>query len=213
MSFLSSGKLKKGKFGQFLFGVKILLFQFLCAILGKMQVFLVPIYTEKGLGYMLVNTKKLFIFLILLSLIILGCGGGTSGGDPISGATSGGDAANGSSSGGNTSVSTNGGDAANGGTGAGHAEGEITLAWDSETDPAVVGYIIYYSTISRAASHQYQGSVDVGTATQNPDNITSYTLTSLKMGQTYYIAVTAYDKSHMESNFSNEVSGAAKPGK
>ncbi len=38
----------------------------------------------------------------------------------------------------------------------------------------------------------------------------TYTLTGLTMGQTYHIAVIAYDQSRMESGFSNEVSGDAK---
>jgi hypothetical protein len=48
-------------------------------------------------------------------------------------------------------------------------------------------------------------------ATQTSSNTTSYTLRGLTSGQTDYIAVTAYDKSRIESNFSNEVSGAAAP--
>lgn len=85
------------------------------------------------------------------------------------------------------------------------------MAWDSEADPAVAGYKIHYSTVSKAVSGQYENSTDVGTATQTSSNTASYTLRGLTSSQTYYIAVTAYDKSHIESNFSNEVSGAAAP--
>ncbi len=131
---------------------------------------------------MLKNGIKLFIFLILLSAIIIRCGGGTSGGGSGGGGISGG---------------TN--------------EGEITLAWDSGTDPAVAGYKIHYGTASKAVSGQYEHSTDVGMATPTSNNVTSYTLRGVTMGQTYYLAVTAYDKSHVESDFSNEVSGAAKP--
>lgn len=111
---------------------------------------------------MLKNGKKLLIFLILLSLIIIRCGGG------ISGETT---------------------------------EGEITLAWDSETDPAVAGYKIHYGTASKAVSGQYEHSTDVGMATQTSNNAISYTLRGLTTGQTYYVAVTTYDKSHIESIF------------
>lgn len=104
-----------------------------------------------------------------------------------------------------------GGDSGGGGVGGGTAEGEIALAWDSETDPAVAGYKIHYGTVSIAVSGQYEHSTDVGMATQTSNNTTSYTLRGLTMGQTYYVAVTAYDKSQVESNFSNEVNGAAKP--
>lgn len=142
---------------------------------------------------MLKNGKKSLIFiLILLSLIIISCGGGTNGG--------------GASGGGISS-----GGASGGGTSGGTAEGEITLAWDSGTDPAVAGYKIYYGTVSRAVSGQYENSTDVGMATQTSSNLTSYTLSGLTSSQTYYIAVTAYYKSHIESKFSSEVSGAAKP--
>ena len=132
---------------------------------------------------MLRNGKKSFFFLIiLLSLFIIRCGGGSGGGSTSSGGTSG-----------------------------GTAEGEISLAWDSATDPAVAGYKIHYGTASKAVSGQYENSTDVGMATQTSSNTTSYTLRGLTSGQTYYIAVTAYDKSHIESTFSNEVSGAAAP--
>ncbi len=104
-----------------------------------------------------------------------------------------------------------GGGGSEGGASGGTAEGEITLAWDSETDPAVTGYKIYYGTVSKAVSGQYEHSTDVGMATQPSANTTSYTLRGLTIGQTYYMAVTAYDKSHIESNFSPEVSGAATP--
>jgi hypothetical protein len=37
-----------------------------------------------------------------------------------------------------------------------------------------------------------------------------HTLRDLSRGQTYYIAVTAYDRYRNESDFSNEVSGVAR---
>jgi type IV pilus assembly protein PilY1 len=77
--------------------------------------------------------------------------------------------------------------------------GQIRLAWDPNVEPDVAGYKIYYGTSFRS----YTGSVDVG-------NVTSYTLTGLSQGQTYYIAITAYNKSGSESGYSMEVSGAAK---
>jgi len=147
---------------------------------------------------MLKNGKKSFIpLIILLSLIIISCGGGSGGGSVSSGGISGGGTSGGSTSGGST----------NGGT----AEGEITLAWDSETNPSVAGYKIYYGTVSKAVSGHYANSTDVGMATQTSSNTTSYTLRGLTSSQTYYLALTAYDKTHIESNFSNEVSGAAAP--
>ena len=98
-----------------------------------------------------------------------------------------------------------------GGGSSGPPAGKITMAWDSEADPAVVGYRIYYGRVSRAVSGQYENSVDLGMATQTSSNTVSYTLGGLNIGQTYYIAITAYDGLHRESDFSNEVSGTAAP--
>jgi hypothetical protein len=74
---------------------------------------------------------------------------------------------------------------------------QIKLAWDPNTEPDLVGYRVYYGKASRT----YGTPIDVG-------NITTYTLTGLTSGQTYYIAVTSYDPSN-ESDYSNEVSGTA----
>jgi hypothetical protein len=73
----------------------------------------------------------------------------------------------------------------------------LTLAWDPNTEPDLAGYWVYYGTASR----EYADSIDVG-------NITTYQLDNLLDGVTYFIAVTAYDTSGNESDFSHEVSGA-----
>jgi fibronectin type 3 domain-containing protein len=75
---------------------------------------------------------------------------------------------------------------------------QIRLAWDANTEPDVAGYKIYYGT----SSESYSGSVDVG-------NVTSYHLTGLQGGQTYYVTVTAYNTSGSESGYSGEASGVA----
>ncbi len=72
----------------------------------------------------------------------------------------------------------------------------LTLAWDPNTEPDLFGYLVYYGT----ASGEYVDSIDVG-------NITTYRLDDLLDGVTYFIAVTAYDTSGNESDFSEEVSG------
>jgi hypothetical protein len=99
------------------------------------------------------------------------------------------------------SSSGNGGSAGAGGTG-----GTIILDWDAPTTNAdgtgltdLVGYKIHYGTASGAYDH----SIDVG-------NVTTYTLTGLTKGQTYYVATTAYDTSNNESGYSNEFQGASK---
>jgi fibronectin type 3 domain-containing protein len=60
---------------------------------------------------------------------------------------------------------------------------QLTLAWDPNTEPDVAGYRVYYGLLS----DQYSNSVDVG-------NQTSYTLSNLPDGKTYYMAATAYDR-------------------
>jgi len=75
---------------------------------------------------------------------------------------------------------------------------QIKLAWDPNTEPDLAGYKVYYGP----ASGMYGSPIDVA-------NVTTYTLTGLTQGQTYYAAVKAYDRSNNESGYSNEVSGIA----
>jgi Fibronectin type III domain len=73
-------------------------------------------------------------------------------------------------------------------------DGTATLQWDSSPSPGVDGYRIYYGT----EQGLYAEVANVG-------NVTTYTLTGLKTGTTYYFAATAYDSSNNESVFSNVV--------
>ena len=75
---------------------------------------------------------------------------------------------------------------------------QIKLAWDANTASDLKSYKVYYGTVSKS----YTGTVDIG-------DITTYTLTGLTAGQTYFIVVTAYDTSYNESVYSIEVSGVA----
>jgi type IV pilus assembly protein PilY1 len=75
---------------------------------------------------------------------------------------------------------------------------QIKLAWDANTESNIAGYKVYYGTSSRS----YSGSVDVG-------NETTFNLTGLTEGQTYFIAVTAYNTLNKESGYSSEVSAVA----
>ncbi len=77
---------------------------------------------------------------------------------------------------------------------------QISLAWDQNTEQDLSGYKIYYGT----SSDNYTFSIDVG-------KTTSYTLSSLESGKTYYTSVTAYDTEGYESDFSDEVSFATPP--
>jgi hypothetical protein len=75
------------------------------------------------------------------------------------------------------------------------AAAQVTLAWDASVSMAD-GYWLYYGP----ASGIYTARLDVGTAT-------TYTITGLASGQTYYFVATAYDRTdNVESPFSNEVS-------
>ena len=73
---------------------------------------------------------------------------------------------------------------------------QATLTWDPpaiSTD--VTGYMIHYGTTPGA----YSQGIDVG-------KTTSYTVSNLNDGQTYYFAATAYNRTGMQSVYSNEVS-------
>jgi Fibronectin type III domain len=81
----------------------------------------------------------------------------------------------------------------------------VMLAWDTDTDPTVVGYNnLDYGTSS--------GSL---TQTENVGNVSTATVPGLTAGETYYFAVTAYNAAGVNSAYSNEVSftpfGALQP--
>jgi uncharacterized repeat protein (TIGR02543 family) len=73
---------------------------------------------------------------------------------------------------------------------------QLKFAWDPNGEPDLAGYKVYYGTTSGS----YGSPIDAG-------NVTSYALNGLTSGQTYYIAITAYDTSSNESDYSDEVSG------
>ena len=70
-----------------------------------------------------------------------------------------------------------GGDAPSGDT----AGGSKVLSWATVPDPSVLGYKAYWGT----SSHNYASHADVG-------RNTSYTITGLRHGTTYFFAVSAY---------------------
>ncbi|OQX59725.1 hypothetical protein B5M50_02295, partial [candidate division KSB1 bacterium 4484_219] len=72
--------------------------------------------------------------------------------------------------------------------------GSVTVSWNPNSETDLAGYKIYYGTQSR----NYDKTIDVG-------NTTSYRITNLSDGLTYYFAVTAYDTANNESDFSEEV--------
>ena len=72
---------------------------------------------------------------------------------------------------------------------------QVTLIWDASTSSNVAGYKLYYGTVS--GSYPYY--VNVGTTT-------SYVLSGLSTGATYYFQATASTKAGSQSGYSNEVS-------
>ena len=81
------------------------------------------------------------------------------------------------------------------------AQGTITVAWDSNPEPDIGGYVIE----SGDSPGLYTSENDVG-------NKTSYTLSGFVPGETYYIVVRAYNQSGMQGPRSAEVSGVASHG-
>jgi fibronectin type 3 domain-containing protein len=75
--------------------------------------------------------------------------------------------------------------------------GTATLSWDASRGPDLAGYKIYQATAS--------GAYETPIAALTMD-ITSYTVTGLEVGTTYFFAVTAYTSDGTESSFSNEES-------
>ncbi len=70
----------------------------------------------------------------------------------------------------------------------------VTLAWDPNTEPDIVGYSLYYGK----ASGIYEFVIDVG-------NQTTCNISDLEDAETYYFVVTAYNISGFESDFSSEL--------
>lgn len=68
------------------------------------------------------------------------------------------------------------------------------LQWDPNPEPTVAGYNVYIGNTSR----NYAQVIDVGAQTALP-------LTNVVQGITHFIAVTAYDATHLESPFSEEI--------
>ena len=77
---------------------------------------------------------------------------------------------------------------------------QVTLAWNPNTESDLAGYKIHYGT----ASSSYSVHIDV-------HMVTTYTMTGLTDGQTYYFAATSYDTSSNESGYSNQVSYTVPP--
>lgn len=70
----------------------------------------------------------------------------------------------------------------------------VSLSWNPSPSSTAAGYDVFYGL----ASGEYTSSIDAGTNT-------SFTVSGLTPGDTYYFAVLAYDADQDESPFSNEI--------
>ena len=86
-----------------------------------------------------------------------------------------------------------------GGRGGGATSATATLAWDAVQAATLSGYRIYYGT----SPGLYFQSLGNGLTVSN--NVTTYTVTGLSSGITYYFAATAFDMLGNESGYSAEV--------
>jgi predicted RNA-binding protein with TRAM domain len=69
----------------------------------------------------------------------------------------------------------------------------VSLQWNPNADPSVVGYKLYYG----GASRSYTNVINLG-------NVTNAAVSGLTEGKTYFFAVTAYDEAGDESYYSDE---------
>ena len=67
---------------------------------------------------------------------------------------------------------------------------DVALAWNANTESNLAGYRIYYGT----SSGNLSSSVNAG-------NVTTYTVTGLPLGATYFFAATAYNTSGERKRF------------
>lgn len=80
---------------------------------------------------------------------------------------------------------------------------KVTLGWDSNPEPDLEGYVIYRNAGNPGPPYDYATTLPEDDLTDplHPE----VTLTGLKKGEEYYIALTAYNTEGVESGFSNDV--------
>jgi Fibronectin type III domain len=83
----------------------------------------------------------------------------------------------------------------------------VSLAWDQDTDPTVVGYKLYYTTSSGLLVAGRTAPIS-GATSGSVGKVTSLTVSGLSGGVTYYFSLTAYNGSGIQSVLSNVVSAA-----
>ena len=93
---------------------------------------------------------------------------------------------------------------------------DVTLTWDTNAEPDLVGYKIYYKTGSSGPPYNgtgaTQGSSPIDVPLDQDENtdpdVMEYTIRGLSNSEIYYFVVTAFDneKPSFESDYSNETS-------
>ena len=79
---------------------------------------------------------------------------------------------------------------------------DVTLVWDANSEPEVIGYRLHYSTVNEIP---FTDNVDV-------KKVTQYTVTGLEIDTTYFFAATAYSL-EQESEYSDILEYVVKPGR
>ena len=87
---------------------------------------------------------------------------------------------------------------------------DVTLGWGANIEPDLAGYKVYYKTGSSGAPYNGTGATE-GHSPIDIGNVTTYKITGLTNGITYFFVVTAYDTEALESDYSNQVPPAPTP--
>ena len=83
----------------------------------------------------------------------------------------------------------------------------IRLTWDPNTESDLTGYKVYYGTSPRTGTDPKKCGLCGYSNKAVLGNVTTYPISNLDNGQTYYFSLTASDTLGNESSYSNEVSG------
>jgi hypothetical protein len=80
---------------------------------------------------------------------------------------------------------------------------DVTIGWDANSEPELEGYVVYRNTGSPGPPYDHADTLPESELADplHPEA----TLTELKEGEEYYIALTAYDTEGIESEYSNNL--------
>lgn len=91
--------------------------------------------------------------------------------------------------------------------------GGVRIAWDANGEANLTGYYVYYSTNSPGEEIIDQGGSPIMVRADQLEDPNKPTLkmTGLQGGQTYFVAITAFNANGVESDFSNMITYAPPP--